>query len=314
MDHFAHWDELEHERREIGHLAGTWTDLGTAAGSVTVGVTRIQVDPGKWSTPAHVEGSEEEIFYVLAGSGLSWQDGGEGGVAYEVGEGDCLVHLALAEAHSLRAGPEGLDVLAFGMRSSAAGITHLPRGGVAWLGGTWTRAGEADDHPWKREAEAGEPPVGDPMERPPSIVSVDEVEGVDFGPGETVKSVRRDLGRAAGSVATGLKHVAVSPGKLAVPPHCHTAEEEIFVVLDGEGTLLLGEAEASVRRGHVVARPAGTRVAHTLRAGDDGLTYLAYGTREPNDVAYYPRSQKIYWRGVGVVARVESLDYWDGEA
>jgi uncharacterized cupin superfamily protein len=43
------------------------------------------------------------------------------------------------------------------------------------------------------------------------------------------------------------------------------------------------------------------------------MRYLAYGTREPNDIAYYPRSNKIYFRGVGVMARLEKLDYWDGE-
>ena len=40
---------------------------------------------------------------------------------------------------------------------------------------------------------------------------------------------------------------------------------------------------------------------------------LVYGTREPNDICYYPRSNKIGFRGVGVLARLESLDYWDGE-
>ena len=59
---------------------------GSAAGSVDVGLQRIRVDPGKWSTPAHAEGAEEEIFFVLGGSGISWQDGD----VYEVGEGDCL--------------------------------------------------------------------------------------------------------------------------------------------------------------------------------------------------------------------------------
>ena len=314
MEHLAHWDDPEPRRRERWHIAGTWTDLGTAAGSVAVGVKRIEIDPGRWSTPAHVEASEEEIFYVLRGSGVSWQDNGEGGVAYEVGEGDCLVHLALAEAHTLRAGPHGLDVLAFGMRTYANGVTHLPRAGAAFLGSTWVRAGEKQHHPWKRESEVGEPEFAEPMERPRTIANVSDVPGQDFGPGETVKSVRRDLGRAAGSKQTGLKHVSVAPGKLGTPPHCHSAEEELFVVLDGEGECLLGDEEHRVERGHVLSRPAGTRVAHAFRADDAGLTYLAYGTREPNDIAYYPRSKKVYLRGVGVIRRVESLDYWDGES
>jgi uncharacterized cupin superfamily protein len=78
--------------------------------------------------------------------------------------------------------------------------------------------------------------------------------------------------------------------------------------------LLLGDDEHPVRRGHVVARPAGTRVGHAFRAGEAGLTLLTYGTRDPNDIAYYPRSKKVYFRGIGVLTRLEQLDYWDGEA
>ena len=69
----------------------------------------------------------------------------------------------------------------------------------------------------------------------------------------------------------------------------------------------------AVSRGHVVSRPAGTRISHCFRSGEQGLTYLAYGTKEPNDIAYYPRSNKIYFRGLGLMARLEPLDYFDGE-
>jgi uncharacterized cupin superfamily protein len=63
----------------------------------------------------------------------------------------------------------------------------------------------------------------------------------------------------------------------------------------------------------VFARPPGSRVAHSIVAGDDGVTYLAYGTREPDDIAYYPRSNKVYFRGVGLMTRLEQLEYDDGE-
>ena len=48
-------------------------------------------------------------------------------------------------------------------------------------------------------------------------------------------------------------------------------------------------------------------------AGPEGLALLAYGTRDPNDICYYPRSGKISWRGVGLIGRIEHVDYWDGE-
>jgi uncharacterized cupin superfamily protein len=310
--HIAHWDEAKGYRREAGHIAGTWFDLGTAAGTVGAGLKRIQVDPGKWSTPAHVEGAEEEIFFVLAGSGVSWQDDGRGGVAYEVAAGDCLVHLAEAEAHTLCAGPDGLDALAFGQRL-AHGNTVLPRARVAWMSPAFVDVTPiGDDHPYKREAAAGEPEVGELMERPQAIVNLRDVELVERENGGS-RFLEWDLGRTAGSVRTGLSRVTIPAGREGWPPHCHSAEEEIFVVLDGEGTLLLKDDEVRVRRGHVVARPPATRVAHSFRGGDADLTYLAYGTREPNDIAYYPRSNKVSLRGVGVMARLEHLDYWDGE-
>ena len=313
----AHWDDVEVVRRAEGHICGDWQSL-TGDESVTVGVKRIRVPAGSWSTPLHLEGSEEEIFYVLDGSGISFQQVGGEEQAFEVGPDDCLVHLALVHAHTLQGGPDGIEVLAFGQRHYARN-TLLPRAGVSWLGPTWVLQGAPDDHPWKREAAVGPPAVGEAGPRPSHVVNVKDVEPTTRE-GATVARTVRDLGRAAGSFATGLRLYEVPPGKLHNPPHCHSAEEEIFVVTAGEGTLELwgreradGPEEHSVRRGNVVARPAGTGVAHAFRAGAEGLSFLAYGTRDPRDVAYYPRSGKVSLRGVGVIGRLDVLDYWDGE-
>ena len=317
MPPVVHWDEVERERLELGELASWATDLGTAAGSVTIGVTRWQLDPDKRSTPAHVELAEEEIFYVLAGSGLSWQNG----ETYEVGPGDCLVHPVRAQAHTLRSGSDGLDVLAFGMRVDPGG-THLPRARVVRMPPAWV-ADPGDPRPWEREIAAGPLEFPAPTERPQRIVNMTDVPVRPQQHG-SVDTQRRFLGRAAGSRKTGLNHVTVASGKLSAAPHCHSAEEEIFVVLEGEGDLELTPApdrvddglepdRHPVRAGSVVARPAGTGVAHAFRAGHAGLTLLAYGTREPNDIAYYPRSRKLFFRGVGVIAGVEHVDYWEGE-
>jgi uncharacterized cupin superfamily protein len=314
----AHWDEVPSELYEVGPLAAHWADLGSAAGSVTVGVNRVEILPGKRSTPVHSEGEEEEIFYVLGGTGLSWQEG----ETYEVRSGDCLVHLAGRETHTLVAGPDGLDVLAFGMRAHAE-MGYLPRAGVMRHGRATIDLSSDDRHPWEREAAAGDLELPPPSPRPNRIVNVADV-AAEGRQGETVASDHRELGGAAGSERTGLNHHTVPSGKLNVPPHCHSAEEEIFVVLEGGGTLELTPspraasigiepASHDVRPGSVVARPAGTRVAHTFRAGPDGLTLLAYGTRDPNDICYYPRSRKISWRGVGLIARVDHVDYWVDE-
>ena len=323
----SHWDDARTWRGERGHIAGTWWSL-TGRASQTVGVKRIQVDPGMWSTPLHLEGAEEEIFYVLAGSGVSVQWEGEADpVGYEVRAGDCLVHLALDSAHTLQAGPDGLDVLAFGQRTFANGITWLPRAGVAWLGETWAPVGAEEDHPWTREAAAGPPEVAELSPRPSSIVSVDEAEEFERI-GATVARRVRDLGRAAGSSRTGLKLYDVAPSSFMNPPHSHSAEEEIFVVLEGDGLVTFWPHprstteperfasttdEHDLRPGHVVVSLAGSGRPVAFRAGERGMRVLAYGTRDPNDITYYPRSSKVMLRGVGVVGRLEHLDYWEGE-
>ena len=314
----SHWDDVKGVHRGSGHISGIWQAL-TGETSEWVGVKRIRIDAGKWSTPLHLEGSEEEIFYVLGGSGLSLQADATGEAVYAVGRGDCLVHLALEHAHTLQAGVDGLDVLAFGERHYAAN-TLLPRAGVSWLGPTWVLEGAPDDHPWTREIAVGAPEIGEAVERPARIVNVADVEP-SVRDGATVARSVRDLGRAAGSLKTGLQHFEVAPGKLLNPPHCHSAEEEIFVVLEGEGMLELwphlrfggDHEEHTVRAGSIVARPGGSGRAHTFRAGGDGLTVLGYGTRDPRDVTYYPRSDKVNIRGIGLIGRLDVLDYWDGE-
>ena len=152
----------------------------------------------------------------------------------------------------------------------------------------------------------------EPGPRPGHVVALTDSPERAVEKGET-RVRARTPGKVAGSKRSQLNHFVIEAGARSWPQHCHSAEEEIFVILDGEGVLVLGDDEHPVRRGHVVSRPAGTGVAHTFRAGEGELTFLAYGTREPNDITYYPKSGKIFLRGVGVIGRLEPLDYWDGE-
>jgi uncharacterized cupin superfamily protein len=303
-----HWDEVEPTTTDLGELRGTWRRLARAAGAIGIGANRIDLPPGGRSTPVHTHTGEEEMFFVLGGEGLSWQDGR----TYAIAAGDCLFHAPRGPAHTLIAGGDGMQVLAFGTRSRTE-TGPLPRAGVTWIGGSWAEFGTGD-HPWVREAAVGPLDVPEPeAQRPSSIANLADVEAIDFGRGD-VGAVRRDLGVAVGSRATGLKHATVRPGMLSSIPHCHASEEEVFIAIDGWGTVVLGDEEHPVRVGSVVARPPGTGVPHAFRAGDGGLTLLCYGTREPGDIRYYPRSGKLFIPGLAASFRVEQVDVWDGEA
>ena len=309
----VHWDDVEgfDVPDDVQPLGGRWQRLADAAGSVDVGVQRVLLAPGQMMTPPHVHTAEEEIFHVLMGSATLWQDG----TTCTVAAGDTIVHQPGGAPHTLIGGDSGFEVLVFGTRRTPE-LGLLPRTNVGWVAQSPVSVNER--HPWDAEAELGIPD-GIVGERPANVVGLDDVEG-DFG------GISKRVGAAGGARRSGLNRIALPPNEEGAPPHAHSAEEEVFVILDGEGVLELwgqpraGEMPRSqpeetheVRHGHVISRPAATRVAHCLRAGPQGLVYLAYGTREPNDIAYYPRSNKVYFRGLGLIARLEALDYHDGE-
>ncbi len=309
----AHWDEVERHRRAKGEMDAEWQVLGRAAGTAGVGVNRVRVAPGKLPTPPHSHGASEEIFYVLDGSGLAWQDG----QVHEVGPRDCVIHRADEHEHTFVAGPDGLDYLVFGTRHPTE-IGWLPRSRAIRIGWPWVEG--RDDDPW--DVEAAGPPleVGEPAPRPENIVNVDEVELERWGD----KGVTAPLATKERSESAGFHWERLNPGKRGAVPHCHSEEEEIFVILEGTATLELWPSplraergarreEIPLRAGHLVARPPGTGIAHSFLAGEDGVTMLIYGTRRPNDMCWYPRSNKISWRGLGVIGRIEALEYGDGE-
>jgi uncharacterized cupin superfamily protein len=308
----AHWDEIEPQQRAKGEMDATWQRLGDPAGARTVGLNRVRVAPGKLPTPPHSHGASEEVFYVLAGSGLAWQDGD----VHEVRPGDCVIHRADHHEHTFVAGPEGLDYLVFGTRHPTE-IGWLPRSRAIRIGWPWVIG--RDDDPWDIEAGVEPLVVGDPAPRPENIVNVDEVELETWGNATTAPLATHERSDLAGFHWERLR-----PDSRGSVPHCHSEEEEIFVILEGSATLELcpspvraargAEAEElELRPGHIVARPPGTGIAHSFLAGPDGVTMLIYGTRRPNDMCWYPRSQKIFWRGLGVIGRIESLEYGDGE-
>jgi uncharacterized cupin superfamily protein len=216
------FDEARRERVEWEPAAAGWsTDLGRAAGTVDVGLRLVEVDSGKLGMPPHVHSSDEEIVYVLDGSGYSWQ----GETKHPIATGDCVVYRSDDLPHALEAGANGLKVLLFatGDRSD---ISYLPRTGRGHVGRFWFDM-TLDDP--RREDTAYDPRLDET--RPPNIVHVDAAEA-DYE-GEVGRWVQ--LARHAGAQRAGLNYGRLEAGRRGAPPHCHSADEELFVVLEGAG-------------------------------------------------------------------------------
>src|SRR3954449_2315025 len=150
-------------------MDATWQWLGNAAGTRSVGVNRVRVEPGKLPTPPPSHGASEELYFVLAGSGLAWQDGH----AHEVRPLDCVIHRPDEMEHTFVAGPESLEYLVFGTRHPTE-LGWLPRSRAIRLGWPWVEG--RDDDPWEVEAAVEPLAVGEPSPRPANIVGLDDVE------------------------------------------------------------------------------------------------------------------------------------------
>ena len=157
----VHVDDVEPRVIEGEQLRGTRWRLGAAAGAARAGLSRYRLAPGERAMPVHVHADDEELFYVLDGEGLSWQDGR----TYEVRAGDCILHRPGAEAHTIVGAGDGLDVLAFS-GGSDTGLTWLPRAQAWWNGPHWLP--HDGPNPFASEEAAGPLDVPEPEAAAPA--------------------------------------------------------------------------------------------------------------------------------------------------
>lgn len=136
------------------------------------------------------------------------------------------------------------------------------------------------------------------------------------------------IGGRIGMQQLGAQYIVVPPGKSGYPFHSHRNNEEMFIILEGEGTYRMGSERYDVRAGDVISAVAGdASSAHQLiNTGSADLRYYAISTRNDPDVCEYPDSGKFMvasgipagggMMGADFVIRGRDkpiLDYWDGE-
>jgi len=134
------------------------------------------------------------------------------------------------------------------------------------------------------------------------------------------RGVRLATGTAARKL--GASYDVIAPGKRACPYHYHQAQEEMFVILKGHGTLRVAEEMIPVREGDVIFMPPDGTLPHQLiNTSEADLAYLSISTQEHPELCVYPDSGKamaISVDGDGkrqtiVVRQEDSRNYWEGE-
>jgi uncharacterized cupin superfamily protein len=115
-----------------------------------------------------------------------------------------------------------------------------------------------------------------------------------------VAATRRRLGVAAGAKRLGVALIEIDPGGRSTPPHSHADEDEAFLVLAGSGLSYQTSGPDDVRTYAVGAddllwHPANGD-AHTLIAGEEGLTVLVVAEGSRTNITHLPRTQQ-FWLG-----------------
>ena len=315
-----HWDDARSWRGEQGHIAGTWHSLAGRA-SRNVGVKRIQIDPGMWSTPLHLEGQDEEIFYVLGGSGLSVQWEGEGALTSSCRRTRCARATASSTSRSrthTRSRPDRRARRARLRAPLARRRRHVApaRGrGLARRDLGARRRGRGP--PVEAGGGRGPPQVGEPAPRPASIVNADDVEASERD-GATVGRRVRNLGRAAGSQRSGMRLSKSSRASSARRPTATASRRRSSSCSRGRASSCSGRREASRSTPCAGARSCAgrrvracpTRSGAAMTASPSSCTGRA---RRATSVTTRARGRSTS-SALELVARVgEPLDYWDGE-
>jgi uncharacterized cupin superfamily protein len=156
-----------------------------------------------------------------------------------------------------------------------------------------------------------------------TIVNIADAKRQIIGNGKAFEATAASIGVQLGVEQIGCTLVELEPGKRAWPYHLHYAQEEMFVILEGEGTLRYDGDTYPIRDGDVIFTPTGPGTAHQIvNTSNAELRYLALSSMTDAELCEYPDSGKIGaggrhdepWLSFRAGAEVDYFDGEDGEA
>jgi uncharacterized cupin superfamily protein len=153
------------------------------------------------------------------------------------------------------------------------------------------------------------------------VVNVDQLELQHFENGTKFACDAVRVGPIVGAKDLGYSYDVVPPGRRSCPFHSHRAEEEMFFIVRGTGTLRYGDETRKVRAGDFICCPTGgPETAHQLvNDSSEDLAYISVSTMMPAEICEYPDSKKIGAFGAGekrlrhMTHAAAGVDYWKDE-
>ncbi len=126
------------------------------------------------------------------------------------------------------------------------------------------------------------------------FININQIPLEDWQHGKDYQAKLGSIGKLIGAKQLGYRLVILPPGKKAWPKHAHFVNEEMFFILQGCGTLKMGDNSYSISQGDIIAAPAMPELAHQItNTGSEDLHYLAVSTMKEPDIVHCPNSNKI---------------------
>jgi uncharacterized cupin superfamily protein len=161
------------------------------------------------------------------------------------------------------------------------------------------------------------------MSIPIPFVNLADVVFTDIEENGCYTSRRAQFSAGIGARKLGYNLTELPPGKAQCPFHAHRLEEEMFLILEGEGELRYGDRRHKIRQFDVIACPTGgADSAHQIiNTGSTTMRYLALSNISDTEICEYPDSDKIGiysgepgTTGLRKLFRAETgVDYYDRE-
>lgn len=127
------------------------------------------------------------------------------------------------------------------------------------------------------------------------FANLDDVAFTDIEDNGHYTSRRAQFSAGIGARKLGYNLTELPPGKAQSPFHSHREEEEMFLILEGEGELRFGSQRFAIRKHDVIACPTGgPEVAHQIiNTGRVTMRYLSLSTMSSTEICEYPDSNKV---------------------
>jgi uncharacterized cupin superfamily protein len=124
--------------------------------------------------------------------------------------------------------------------------------------------------------------------------NINDLPFEENGNGKDIGNRRKRLSRPAGGSMIGCSYYEVEPGKSTWPLHAHLGNEEAIFILEGSGTVRIGNEVHTAVKGDYIYLPMGEDRAHQLtNTSHETLKYLCISTMLVPDVVLYPKSGKV---------------------